>query len=188
MNSMPEQPQNPDDILPGVTALARAALEEFTSAETIGEVTGYELLEDGVLNVHFAPKLLGYPGWSWVVSAARVGDEDPTILEADLIPGEGALLAPEWVPWAQRLSEFRAAQKAAEAEAALAAAAASDDDDEFDGELEEDDFDPQDDDEDADDPDASRLHSGDLDGVDIDELDPDAFEASDEDDESGEEE
>lgn len=171
---MAEHAASPDDIFPGVTALARAALEEITPASTIGEVAAYEQ-RDGVLEVHFTPNLLGYPGWTWVVSAARVGDDAPTILEADLIPGEGALLAPDWVPWAQRLSEYRAAQKAAAAEAALAAETASDDDDDLDDELEDDEFDPQDDDEDADDPDAVRLHSGDLDGVDIDELDPEAF-------------
>lgn len=176
---MPEQTASPDDVFPGVVGAARAALEEITRPETIGDVAGFEVLEHGVLNVRFEPKLAGYPGWSWVVSAARVGDDAPTILEADLIPGEGALLAPEWVPWAQRLSEFRAAQKAAEAEAALAAAASDErDDEEHDelaDELDDDEFDPQDDDEDADDLDAVRLHSGDLDGVDIDELDPDAF-------------
>jgi hypothetical protein len=29
------------------------------------------------------------------------------------MPGEGALLAPDWVPWSERLEEYRAAQAAA---------------------------------------------------------------------------
>jgi hypothetical protein len=31
-------------------------------------------------------------------------------MEAELMPGEGALLAPDWVPWAERLEDYRAAQ------------------------------------------------------------------------------
>jgi hypothetical protein len=111
------------------------------------------------------------------VTVAQVEDEDPTVLEIELLPGDGALLAPEWVPWAERLAEYRAHQVEL-AEAAAADGGEADADggvDDADGEDEDDDLD--DDDDDDDDRAADILHAGDLDGVDIDELD----ESSDED-------
>ena len=48
--------------------------------------------------------MAGYHGWQWaVVVAAYPGAERATISEVVLIPGPTALLAPEWVPWDQRV-------------------------------------------------------------------------------------
>ena len=52
----------------------------------------------------------GYPGWHWTVSVAELPDEEPTVLEAELLPGDGALLAPDWVPWSERLEDYEDAQ------------------------------------------------------------------------------
>lgn len=179
--------------------LALAALREITPASTIGPAAGYLPEEDGSVSLRFENRLSGYPGWYWTVTVARVDDEEPTVLEVELLPGEGALLAPEWVPWAERLAEYRAHQaELAEQAAAAADGEASDsdalevadedddlddddleDDEEIDDEdddLEDDDLeDDDDDDEDDDEDDLAAeprvLHAGDLDGVDIDELD-----------------
>lgn len=147
--------------------LALDALREITPASTIGPAAGYLPEEDGSVSLRFENRLAGYPGWYWTVTVARVDDAEPTVLEVELLPGDGALLAPEWVPWAERLAEYRAHQ-AELAEAAAAAEgdeATEDDDDLDDDDLDDDDLD---DDEDGD---ADILHAGDLDGVDIDELD-----------------
>lgn len=147
--------------------LALDALREITPASTIGPAAGYLPEEDGSVSLRFENRLAGYPGWYWTVTVARVDDAEPTVLEVELLPGDGALLAPEWVPWAERLAEYRAHQ-AELAEAAAAAEgdeATADDDDLDDDDLDDDDLD---DDEDGD---ADILHAGDLDGVDIDELD-----------------
>lgn len=93
--------------------LAREALLEITPADTIGEPTGRVRAEDGVVTLTFAATMLGYPGWHWTVSLAEVEGSEPTALEVELLPGDGALLAPEWVPWSVRLEEYRAAQAAA---------------------------------------------------------------------------
>ena len=61
---------------------------------------------------------------------ARVDDGEPTVLETELMPGEAALLAPEWVPWSERLADYRAAQDAAAAAAREAAEAEGSADDE----------------------------------------------------------
>lgn len=149
--------------------LALAALREITPVATIGPAAGFLPEEDGSVSLRFENRLPGYPGWYWTVTVARVEDEEPTVLEVELLPGDGALLAPEWVPWAERLAEYRAHQ-AELAEAAAAAGESVDaaaDDDDSDGELDEDGIDDDELDEDG----SDILHAGDLDGVDIDELD-----------------
>lgn len=149
--------------------LALAALREITPASTVGPAAGYLAEEDGSVSLRFANRLPGYPGWYWTVTVARVDDEEPTVLEVELLPGDGALLAPDWVPWAERLADYRAHQvELAEAAAAADDGAAAGDDVLDDDVLDDDD---DDDDDDLDDGEADILHAGDLDGVDIDELD-----------------
>jgi hypothetical protein len=183
MNSMRRNP------FAGVTEaennVALAALREITSEESVGEAIGRTENEDGALNLIFSCLLPGYPGWQWNVSVGRVGSDEPTAMEADLLPTDGSLVAPDWVPWSLRLAEFLEAQKAA-AEAGLEAEGVSpdlavdadddDDDDEDDDEDDDDDEDEDDDDdedEDEDDDDLSDLIEGvrdvDIDGIEFDE-------------------
>jgi len=202
MSSMPEN-GDVDAALLEAHDIALAALHEITPAATVGDPAGHLVERDGVVSLLFANRMLGYPGWYWTVSLARTEDAAPTVLEVELLPGEGALLAPEWVPWAVRLAEYQAQQAAAKEQAA-AEAAESDDavdasadndadaDDLDDDDLDEDDLGGDLDDElvDVDDLDAAdfdedgspHLHAGDVDGVDIDELDDDLDEDDDEDD------
>lgn len=87
--------------------LARAALAEVTDPSEIGAVLAVEPVEPGVVDVRFSCTLAAYTGWHWTVSTADLPDLDPTVLEVELLPGEGALLAPPWVPWTERLAEWR---------------------------------------------------------------------------------
>lgn len=170
MTSKPEPVA--DERLLHAHDLAVSALREITAADSIGPAAGYAVEDDGVVSLRFHTRLAGYPGWHWTVSVAVVDGSEPTVLEAELLPGEGALLAPDWVPWATRLAEYQAAQVAA-----AAAGDASEDDDE---DLDDDDSDEDDDSDDDEEPQA-RLHAGDLDGVDIDELDESADGSEDDD-------
>ena len=63
------------------------------------------------------------------------------MLETELMPGESALLAPDWVPWSDRLAEYRAAQEAAGLAAAESEDEPADDDDDDDDDDEDDDDD-----------------------------------------------
>ena len=46
----------------------------------------------------------GYVGWNWAVTVARASRARVvTVSEVCLVPGEGALLAPPWVPWSERI-------------------------------------------------------------------------------------
>lgn len=145
--------------------LARAALLDITAAGTIGEPAGSIVEEDGSLTIYFDTTMAGYPGWKWTVSLAHVKGFGPSVLETELTPGEGALLSPDWVPWSERLAEYK------EAQAELAAHELDGDDDDPDDDDSDDDDDGDFDDEDVNDDDDALLHSGDLDGVDIDSLD-----------------
>ncbi|WP_199706365.1 DUF3027 domain-containing protein [Amnibacterium setariae] len=88
-------------------ALARAALGEVVDPAEVGDLIGAERPEPGVVDLRFACTLAAYTGWSWVVSTSDLEGVEPTVLEVELLPGDGALLAPPWVPWAERLAEWR---------------------------------------------------------------------------------
>jgi hypothetical protein len=120
---MPEHPVTDDQ-----EAVARAVLAEISPPGTVGALLERTAQEDGVAQLSFASTLSGYPGWHWSVSVAEIPGEAPTVMEAELMPGEGALLAPDWVPWAERLEDYRAAQALIAAEAAEHADDEADDD------------------------------------------------------------
>lgn len=142
-------------------SVARAALLEITPASTVGELLDAMDEGDGAVSLQFGNRMPGYPGWRWTVSVTRVDGAAPTVLEVELLPGEGSLLAPDWVPWSERLADYKAAQEAA-------ATAEADDED---VDVDVDDADGDDDDDPDDDLLGSDvLHGGDLDGVDIDDL------------------
>ncbi len=134
-------PELADASVDAQEAAARAALAEISPIGTVGALLERTSPEDGVAQLSFASTLSGYPGWHWSVSVAEVPGEDPTVMEAELMPGDGALVAPDWVPWAERLEDYRAAQTALAAEAAERGESEGDETDE------DDDFEDIDDDE-----------------------------------------
>jgi hypothetical protein len=78
--------------------------------------------DEGVVTYLFEGKLKGYVGWRWSVSIFQ-GDEnsEPTVSEVLLVPGPDSLVAPDWVPWSERLADYKALQAELEAQAALEA-------------------------------------------------------------------
>ncbi|MCL1897613.1 MAG: DUF3027 domain-containing protein [Micrococcales bacterium] len=99
------KPKN-DPVLTGeaAQAQARAALETIAQISDIGPFAGAQMQADRVANLYFTSQLPGYVGWHWVVTVARAPRaRHATISETDLLPDQGALLAPAWVPWAQRI-------------------------------------------------------------------------------------
>lgn len=166
----------PDELAETTRDLALAALHEITTPATVGPAAGHTVEESGAVSLRFENRLPGYPGWFWTVTVAQVDDSEPTVLEVELMPGDGALLAPDWVPWAERLAEYRAHQAELAAQAAGAptddpADSEDDDSEDDDSEVHDSEDDESDDDDDSDEDVSPRLHAGDVDGVDIDELD-----------------
>ncbi|WJY01472.1 DUF3027 domain-containing protein [Curtobacterium sp. 458] len=174
--------------------LARTALLEVTPDSTVGAFVDAVDEGDDVVSLRFANRMPGYPGWRWTVSVAKIGDDEPTVLEVELMPGDGSLVAPEWVPWSERLAEYRAAQEGEDGHGDDDESDEDDDesdddedadyDDPDDDEADDDESDDDDDDDfDTDEDDLSESDDDDLDGVDVDELDDAADSDDDESDE-----
>ena len=84
-----------DAVLEAALDVARAGAEAVAHPRPVGEHLGTH---------YFASTDAGYVGWCWSVTVARVPrGRVATVCEVDMTPREGALLAPEWVPWEERL-------------------------------------------------------------------------------------
>ncbi|NHN55293.1 DUF3027 domain-containing protein [Calidifontibacter sp. DB0510] len=96
----------PDKVLLDAVELAReAAIAIAPSADSVGEHLGGEMLGERLAMHSFACTDKGYVGWHWAVSVARVPrGKVATICETNLLPGDAAVLSPEWLPYADRLA------------------------------------------------------------------------------------
>lgn len=81
--------------------LALASILDVAVAAEVGEYLNEERNGDVVV-VRFRSLHAGYPGWHW--SAAVVDNAGHlTVNEVWMEPGEGALPAPAWKPWSERV-------------------------------------------------------------------------------------
>lgn len=88
-------------------ALAKSALSEFSDG-SYGKFISEKEIQKGIFDVSFESTKRGYEGWHWVVTITQPDKRKPaTISEVTLVAGPKALLAPQWVPWSERLKEFR---------------------------------------------------------------------------------
>ena len=93
----------PDALCAEAVELARAAAVEFAEGR-VGDPLGIEVDDERVVTHSFATTDPAYVGWRWAVTVARAEDQERvTVDEVVLLPGSGALLAPEWVPWSERV-------------------------------------------------------------------------------------
>ncbi len=100
---MVTRPASVDAVLESSIHDARAAAEEVAGVH-VGEHRGFRLEGERVGTHLFESLAPGYRGWFWAVTVARTPrSRHATICEIAMIPGEQALIAPPWVPWAERL-------------------------------------------------------------------------------------
>jgi len=139
-------------------AIARAAALDYAENPSVGALVDTIDEGEGTTTYIFASSLKGYLGWRWAVTLFEADANHPTLSEVMLLPGEDSLVAPAWVPWSERLADWKALQAELEAQAAAEAAeleAASGDDgsdDDSDDSLDDSDFDTDiDSDDDTDD-------------------------------------
>lgn len=93
-----------DDVLAAAQSIARAELELAVESDTIGEYLGVEMEAEYLATHLFVCTNPGYRNWRWAVTVTRLPDSsEVTVCESVLLPGDGAVLAPEWVPWQQRI-------------------------------------------------------------------------------------
>jgi hypothetical protein len=91
-------------LLSGAVDQARAAIEEFSGPDAVGDYLGVSFEDPTAATHRFLAHLPGYSGWQWAaVVAAYPGADQATISEVVLVPGPTSLLAPDWVPWDQRV-------------------------------------------------------------------------------------
>jgi Protein of unknown function (DUF3027) len=89
-----------DQACAAAVDLARDAVE----GDHIGEYLGVVAEGERVATHYFECTLPGYKGWRWAVTVARAPrSRTVTVSETVPLPGDGALLAPSWVPWHERL-------------------------------------------------------------------------------------
>jgi len=95
---------NKSDIFGALDLAKKAAIEDAGKSEYVGEFYSIDSDEDRVATYLFEAKLPGYHGWRWGVTVVKIDDASkPTICDVVLLPGTQALLAPNWVPYSQRI-------------------------------------------------------------------------------------
>lgn len=76
--------------------------------------------EDGITTFAWEADIKGYAGWRWNVSVFQQDPAtEPTLSEVVLLPGPDSLVAPNWIPWADRLADYQALQAELEKQAEL---------------------------------------------------------------------
>ena len=86
-------------------ALARsAAIEDAKNQDYVGELLSIDSDEDHLASYLFSASLPGYVGWRWAVTIAKVDGGSPTICDVVLLPGPDSILAPEWIPYSNRIT------------------------------------------------------------------------------------
>ncbi|MEV3954601.1 MULTISPECIES: DUF3027 domain-containing protein [Streptomyces] len=104
MSAATTRSRTPDRLCAEAVDLARAAAEEAAAPGVLGEHEGLVSEGDRVVTHFFGCRELGYRGWRWAVTVARASRAKiVTVDEVVLLPGPDAVLAPEWVPWSERL-------------------------------------------------------------------------------------
>lgn len=89
---------------PTAVGLAHAALGQITEPLSVGEHVAARSEGERLVTHLFECNLAGYRGWRWAVTLTRPPrSRTATICELELLPGEDAVLAPTWIPWAERL-------------------------------------------------------------------------------------
>lgn len=93
-----------DAVAAAAVDVARAAAVEEAGERSVGSHVGADSDGDRIVTHLFECRDDGYRGWRWgvqVVRAARA--KDVTVNGVYRLPGPEALLAPAWVPWAERV-------------------------------------------------------------------------------------
>ncbi|MDE9365049.1 DUF3027 domain-containing protein [Luteipulveratus sp. YIM 133132] len=94
-----------DKVLVEATGLAREAAESIAARGAVGDHVRVTMDGERLATHYFACTSSAYPGWVWAITVARAARQKyATVSETNLLPGEDALLSPDWLPYAERLA------------------------------------------------------------------------------------
>ena len=98
--------ERPVDALGAASVtLARQAAIDIAGAGQVGDHVTVHAEGDRVATHQFACLSRGYRGWRWAVTVSRVPRaRTATVSEVVLLPGPDSVLAPSWLPWADRIA------------------------------------------------------------------------------------
>lgn len=119
----------PDAVLAAAVDVARAAIEGIAPAEQIGAHLAAKSEGDRLVTHLFESRLPGYGGWQWYAVLTRNSrSKVVTVNELGLLPSADSILAPEWVPWAERVrpEDEQGEEETAEPAGAVEAASGAD--------------------------------------------------------------
>ena len=96
--------RTPDRLCAEAVDVALAVTRDTAGEDSVGEHLGVVAEGDRVVTHLFACREPAYRGWQWATTLTRASRAKVvTIDETVLLPGPDAVLAPEWVPWSERL-------------------------------------------------------------------------------------
>jgi hypothetical protein len=94
-----------DATLLGAVDLAREAAVAIAEPGAVGEHVEAVAEAERLVTHYFTCTASAYRGWRWSVSLARAPrQKQATVCETSLVPGQDAILAPEWLPYAARIA------------------------------------------------------------------------------------
>lgn len=92
-----------NDLFGAAEQARSAAIEDAKNESFVGEIVSIDV-DDRISTYLFEASLPGYHGWRWAVTVAKVDEKSPTtICDVVLLPGSESLLAPDWIPYKDRI-------------------------------------------------------------------------------------
>ena len=108
-------------------AFAEVAAKSAAEKNEIGAFIETVDEGEGISTYLFEAKKVGYLGWRWSVTIFQADPiTEPSLCEVVMVPGADSLVAPQWVPWSERLADYQALQLELERQAFIDAANAID--------------------------------------------------------------
>ena len=83
----------------------QAAIADAEVASHVGDFVSVEYDDENrVATYLFNAEVPGYRGWRWCITVAKVDDDaTPTVCDVVILPGPDSLLAPEHIPYRDRI-------------------------------------------------------------------------------------